>query len=239
MEGNSPDRSLSRRQEKNLLNAASAAARTRFENPDRIGCPDSRTLSLLARRHPSVEASPDLIDHIGTCSPCFIEYSQIRTAHKLRVRISYTLVSVAAVVVLAIAVARTFNLLGGSAASNREQIASAPQPTTDFVLDLRMVGQTRSDVPESSGQGATSRLPRQKLSLSVYLPVGSEEGTYQVSLVDPSEKTLRTATSEARFRDFVQVLRVNLNLTGLSPGPYKLRIRRSDAPWNAYPVLLQ
>ena len=159
MESNSPYRSLSRRQEKNLLNAAAAAARTRFENPDRIGCPDSRTLSLLARRHPSVEESPDLIDHIGTCSPCFVEYSRLRTAYKLRVRISYTLISVAAVIVLTIAVARTFNLLGGSAASNREQIASAPQPTTtEFVLDLRMAGANEKRCSGKLGSGLNQSL---------------------------------------------------------------------------------
>jgi hypothetical protein len=46
-------------------------ARSGFDNPQRIGCPASQTLKLLARRSPSVAESPDLIDHIATGSPSF------------------------------------------------------------------------------------------------------------------------------------------------------------------------
>jgi hypothetical protein len=75
------------RQEKSLLRIASQIARSGFDNPQRIGCPASQTLKLLAQRSPSVAESPDLIDHIATCSPCFIEYSRYRTAHKRPVAI--------------------------------------------------------------------------------------------------------------------------------------------------------
>jgi hypothetical protein len=77
------------------------------------------------------------------------------------------------------------------------------------------------------------------LSLSIFLPVGSEEGTYDVALVDSSERSLREAEGQARLRNFVQVLPVELNLSDVSPGLYELRIRRAQMPWNAYPVLLE
>ena len=54
MEINDSDKSLTRRQEKNLLKAANAVARSEFANPQREGCPDSETLSLLARRRRSL-----------------------------------------------------------------------------------------------------------------------------------------------------------------------------------------
>src|SRR5882762_9588401 len=97
-----PQGGLSRRQEKNLLKAAAAAARTEFDSPERTGCPESETLNLLARRHSSLVEIVDLIDHIGTCSPCFVEYSRYRASHKRRVGVYYALASVAAVVVLAL-----------------------------------------------------------------------------------------------------------------------------------------
>ena len=96
MQMNDSDKGLSRRQENNLLKAADAVARSEFANPEREGCPGSETLSLLARRRPSLVESADLIDHIGTCSPCFNEYSRCRAAYKRSIRITYALASAAA-----------------------------------------------------------------------------------------------------------------------------------------------
>lgn len=238
MEGNSPYRSLSRRQEKNLLKAADAAARTEFECPGRIGCPDSQTLARLARRHSSVEPSPDLIDHIATCSPCFVEYSRYRAAHKLHVRVSYALASVIAVVVILV-IGRSLYMPNGQPAISQKEIARSPEPFTELVVDLRTWPVFRSDAPERQRDRAPLRFPRTRLSLSIYLPVGSEEGAYEVALVGSSEQTLRTATGQAKLQKFVQVLPVKLNLTDLARGLYELRIRREQTPWNTYPVLLE
>lgn len=108
MEMNETDTVLSRRQEKNLLQVAKAVAQSEFANPQREGCPDSETLNLLARRRPSPAESADLIDHIGTCSPCFDDYSRCRAAYKRAVRFKYALASAAAVVLLAVAVSRSW-----------------------------------------------------------------------------------------------------------------------------------
>src|ERR1700692_1431850 len=118
-----PSRSLSRHQEKNLLKAAAAAARTEFDSPQRNGCPDSETLNLLGRRRSLPVDSADLIDHIGTCSPCFVEYSRYRAAHKRRVRISSALVSAAAVVVLSLAIARSVHIPGGHPSPSPKEIS--------------------------------------------------------------------------------------------------------------------
>lgn len=236
MVGNNPSHSLSRRQEKILLKAAKNAARTEFENPDRVGCPNSKTLGLLARRHPAVDASPDLIGHIATCSPCFVEYSQLRSAHKLRVRVSYTLASLAAVLILTVAITRFTESPVGQPAISQKQMSGSREPSLQLVLDLRMRGQTRSDQP---GGDARIRVPRRSLSLSIYLPVGSEKGDYEVALVDPSEQVLRNENGTAEFRDFIAVLAVRMDLTGLPRGPYQVRIRRLKGPGNVYPLWLE
>ncbi len=238
MEENSPFRSLSRRQEKNLLRAVDAAARSEFQSPERIGCPEARTLKLMAHRDSTFEPSADLIDHIATCSPCFIEYSRIRTAHQIRVRASYVVLSVAVITVLLV-IGRSLDTPFGRPAVSQNETARSPEPLKELVVDLRTWGTFRSDAPEIQRRRDPLRFPRARLSLSIYLPIGSEEGAYDVALVDSSERSLRGAAGEARLRNFVQVLSVELNLSDVSPGLYELRIRRVHLPWNTYPVLLE
>ncbi len=238
MEENSPYRSLSRQQEKNLLRAVDAAARSEFHCPERIGCPEARILKLMARRDSTFEPSADLIDHIATCSPCFIEYSRIRAAHQFRVRASYAVLSVAVITILLV-IGRSLYMPFGRPATSQNETARLPEPLKELVVDLRTWGVFRSDAPETQRDRQPLRFPRARLSLSFYLPVGSEEGTYDIAFVDSSERSLRKATGEASLRNFVQVLPVELDLSGVSPGLYELRIRRAQMPWNAYPVLLE
>lgn len=238
MEENSPYRSLSRRQEKNLLKAAAAATRTGFQCPERSGCPDPRILTLLARRDSTMEPSPDLVDHIATCSPCFIEYSRIRATHRLRVRVSYAFISVAVIIGL-VAIGRSVHMPFGQPTISQKKTTRWPERRAELVVDLRMWGTFRSDAPETQRVQAPLRFPRARLSLSIYLPVGSEAGPYDVALVDSSERSLRKTTGETRLHSFVQVLPVEMNLSDVSPGLYELRIRRAQTPWNAYPVVLE
>ena len=240
MQMNDSDKGLSRRQEKNLLKAADVVARTEFANPEREGCPGSETLSLLARRRPSLAESADLIDHIGTCSPCFNEYSRCRAAYKRSIRITYALASAAAVTLLAVTISRSWQSPGGHPAAPPTTVArSTEEDLTPLVLDLRMMGVSRSDNPGRPGDGQPPRLPRGRLSLSILLPIGSEDGIYDVALLGSSRQPLLTATGSAKLQDFVEVLPITFNLADLAPGPYELRIRRAQTPWNVYPILLE
>lgn len=239
MEMNEPDRFLSRRQERNLLKAANAVARSEFANPRREGCPDSETLNRLARRRLSLEESGDLTDHIATCSPCFIEYSRYRAVYKWGIRAAYVLASAAAVLLVVVAISRNFPR--GIPATPPTTVARAPTTTGQAiprVLDLRMRGDSRSDTPNGPADGDPPRLPREQLLLSILLPIGSEDGVYDVALVSSSGQPIRTATGTSKLQDFVQVLPVTSDLSGLTPGRYELRIRRARTPWNSYPLLL-
>jgi len=240
MEMNEPDRFLSRRQERDLLKAANAVARSEFANPRREGCPASETLNRLARRRLSLEESGDLTDHIATCSPCFIEYSRYRTVYKWGVRAAYVLASAAAVLLVAVAISR--DSPRGLPATPPTTVARGPIPTgqaSPRVLDLRMRGDSRSDTPIGRADGDPPRLPREQLLLSIYLPLGSEDGVYDVALVSSSGQSIRTATGTSKLQDFVQVLPVTFDLSGLPPGRYELHIRRAQTPWNTYPLLLE
>ncbi len=242
MEMDNPYRSLSRCQEKNLLKAAAAAARTEFDSPQRTGCPDSETLTLLARRHSSLVVLPDLIDHIGTCSPCFVEYSRYRAVYKRHVRVYYALASAAAVIVLSLVIARSMHIPRGHLSPSPKEIARSEvqgNQVTALVLDLRMKGTSRSDTPNRQADDAPPRLPRTSLSLSIQLPIGSEDGVYDVALINSAGQSVLETRGKAKLQSFVEVLPVEVNLTDLAPGLYQLRLRRTQAQWSSYSILLE
>jgi hypothetical protein len=240
MEMKDPSRSLSRRQEKNLLKAADALARTEFDTPVRTDCPGSRALTLLARRDPSLPATSDLIDHIGTCSPCFIEYSAHREAYKRRVRTGYALAAgaIAAVVCLAVAlflrapIEQWFR--GKEIAGLRDQ----KHPFKKVVLDLRMKGAIRGD-GAGEFQGPTPRLPRARLAITIQLPVGSEDGVYDIAIANSTGQMIVQSRGEATFQNFIEILPLTVDLTDLSPGRYELRLRRAQTEWSSYSVVLE
>jgi hypothetical protein len=234
MEMSDPHRSLSRREEKSLLRIAAAATRSEFGIPERTGCPHSETLKSLAGRQPSPPETPDLIDHIGTCSPCFIEYSRYRTIHKHRVRILYAL-ACAGVLLVCFTAVRSLHTPIGRPSPPGTEIASSQE----LVLDLRMKGVSRSDNPDKQGDGTIPRLPRTRLSLSIQLPVGSEDGTYDVALVNSLGQSVVEARGEAKLQSFVEVLPVQVNLADLAPGLYQLRLRRAQTHWSSYLVVIE
>jgi hypothetical protein len=102
-----------------------------------------------------------------------------------------------------------------------------------------MKGTSRSDNPGRQGDGAPARLPRTKLSLSIQLPIGSEDGIYELALISSSGQAVLETTREAKHQNFVEVLPVELNLSGFAPGPYELRLRRTQTQWNTYSILLE
>jgi hypothetical protein len=237
MEMNGPGKGFSRRQEKSLLRIAAQITRSAFDSPQRIGCPKSQTLKLLAQRSPSAGESPDLIDHIATCSPCFIEYSRYRTAHKRRVAILFSIAS-SALLALCFLLVRARILPTGQTPALQGEAARGAAPL-ERVLDLRLSGIPRGEAPEAK-DGQIPRLPRGRLTLSVYLPTGSESGIYEIALANAAGESLVTGSGEAMLQNYIQVLPVSLDLTKFPAGRYELRIRGGPAvQWNSYVIVIE
>jgi hypothetical protein len=108
-----------------------------------------------------------------------------------------------------------------------------------LVLDLRAKSVSRGDTPDKQGEGTTPRLPRTRLSLSIQLPIGSEDGIYDVALVSSVGQLLLEARGEAKLQNFVEVLPVQVNLADLAPGLYQLRLRRAQTQGSSYSVVLE
>jgi hypothetical protein len=68
--------------EKRFLKVLSRGLREQFPNPTRSGCPPADVLERIAGREiPLSEAEPWL-DHLTSCSPCYIDFCKFRAAHR-------------------------------------------------------------------------------------------------------------------------------------------------------------
>ena len=105
------------------------------------------------------------------------------------------------------------------------------------ILDLRNRSVTRG--AEAAPNNAPLELPRGHLALSIYLPIGTEPGEFEVDIIQKPDSPLLTASGSANLRDHITVLEVKLDLTGLAPGLYLLAIREKGWSWNYYPAILR
>ncbi len=105
------------------------------------------------------------------------------------------------------------------------------------ILDLRNRSATRG--AEAPPNNAPLELPRGRLALSIYLPIGTEPGEFEIELIQKPENPILTASGSANLRDHITVLDVKLDLTGLTPGLYLLAVRERGWSWNYYPVIIR
>ena len=242
---NERDESFSPEEEKKILEAAQDAARTEFDFPPRIGCPKSTTLRRLARRDPSLPDTPDLVDHIGTCSPCFIEYSRYRDEHKHRPRHMYAIACAAGVIVVLITATVLLRSPERSTVPPTETAGSQPPsnpmakaPTLPIAmsLDLAVFSPTRSDIAQ---RPKMIQLPAKSLTLTLRLPLSMEPGAYRIQLRGPRGATPIDMLSVGRTDQGVTSLDLNLNLSMVPPGPYTLMLRPPGLGWRSYPVVIE
>lgn len=213
-------------------------------NPTREGCPPRETLIALARRQ--VPIGDPLWEHLSNCSPCYREMRSIQQAEGIRPAeersASRSWWPAAAAAVLVVAAGLVAWLVYGSRqpaaspATAPEQIVADAEPV-EVTLDLRKYSVTRSDAPAEDLPPLV--LPRAKVKLTLLLPVGSEEGEYEVRIVDRGEGMLASATEQAETRSGVTRLKVGLTLVRSDHGAGQIELRRVSEEWQRYAVTLR
>jgi len=204
-----------------------------FPNPERVGCPDAETLAGMSRR--IIQMTQEQLHHVTHCSPCFQTFLAIRQEMRQRrvVRIRIAAVACAAALVLGAVI----YWAGVVRPTPPAQIATVTTPAT---LDLRPLTQNRG--LEQGGTNAPKTplvLPRKHLRLTLYFPVGSDEGQYALQLLDGQLRTLLKQDVTATFRDHIVTAVAELDLSSLSAGLHTLAIRKSGDEWRTYSVVLQ
>jgi hypothetical protein len=199
-------------------------------NPDREGCPTDEVLRALALKERLI--SDPGYEHLAQCSPCYRTFRQFQA--ELGTAVSKPgnqwrwLVAAAAVVLLLAASAWLWNsLIQRTPAMNESREIHAQ-------MDLRTYAVERSEANSPKARPLVAQ--RAKLVLTILLPVGSEAGTYELQVMDSELRSQSNSLGEAQIENQVTTLRTLMDLRALSPGEYKLAIRRRGQDWSLFPL---
>lgn len=209
-------------EEKRVLNLLARGLSREFPNPQRVGCPGPAILRSIALHKLTLSEAESWLDHLSSCSPCFTEFSEIRKEASRRERTLMWLVA-AAMVLLAV--------------TGWVWVRSRPsgQTAAVVILDLRGRAAVRGGNPPHSSQPPLE-VPRNATTLNLELPIGSNEGAYDVALLSNSGAELFRTSATAKLEDHVVILRADVDLAGISPGLYFLGLRRPGLEWLRFPI---
>ena len=111
------------------------------------------------------------------------------------------------------------------------------QTAAVVVLDLRGRSTARGENPSETSQPPLE-VPRSAKSLNLELPIGSNEGVYDVALLNPSGTELFRTSATATLEDHIVVLQANVDFAGVSPGSYFLGVRQPGLEWTRFSIRL-
>ena len=224
-EANLNARGYSVEDEKRILDALGRGLLKEFPNPERSECPGPGVLKRIAFRTLPLQEAEKWLDHLGSCSPCYKDFSELRKVREVQRR--RTLLAIAASILVAVSIA-------GWVLVRRHNETVVPQAA---VIDLRNRSVSRSPEPNPGEQPLELR--RGFSQLNIYLPLGSPEGAYEVRIVTTSGDSLLNTGGLARLNDGVTSLRVRGEVISARPGPYSLQIRKPPSEWSSYPLVLR
>jgi hypothetical protein len=209
--------------DKRLLDILRQGLATEFPNPERIGCPGNALLKGIAQGRVSLTEAEPWLDHLGSCSPCFQEFKELRGQSAIQRRRVLAWVATAAVLLF---------VVGGWLWVRARHSVEA---TDVAVIDLRERSLTRGQSQSETGQ-APLEIPRSAKHLVLDLPIGSKEGPYDVGLLTDTGDQILLATGMAEQHDHIMGLRVDVDLTSIPSGEYSLGVRQPSLQWTRFPI---
>jgi hypothetical protein len=224
-----PNNSLSKNEEERLVEAGQRVLLDgAYPNPERVGCPGSRVLKAIAERTMDLRQAQEWALHLGSCSPCFVEYSAFRKQAERRKTLELVLACVALLLVI-----------GGAGWLWEAKVGhkTSEQPQA-IALDLRNWVVLRGDQTPSANSGPI-QLPRGRLNLTISLPSGSAVGSYEVQVSTEAGKPLVNATGDAAIEDGFTVLKVRVDFSKIDPGNYLLDIGQPGMERRYYPLVMK
>jgi hypothetical protein len=218
-----PIRLLSREEEKQLLEAGEEVLIEEFSNPDQLGCPGSAVLRLLVlhSRRLGLAERERILDHMTCCSACFREFNIV--SRQVRHRRQLAVFGLCAAVCLAVGLTLWYRLQPPwqtpkpkETIVQQEPPSPQPQlpPTPPRKLAYQLVSIDLSDrsvargedTPSSKAKSHDPQIPRGRLELRIHLPLGTEEGQYEVHIYGKQKRPLVTAKGQVRLQDRKDIL---------------------------------
>ena len=252
---------LTRREDRALLKALRELFLNQFPNPERKDCPGSPALEAIATKR--ISMVDPVHDHVGSCSPCFGELTQMRDSLQRRKLVwAFGTASTAVLVIAALltyfGTPRIGNMVRPNAGQIESPVRPADQPGAPILpeasrptqsppkpqyelatLDLRDASATRNIAPPGT-TAPRLEIPRGLLALTVQLPVGSEAGSYEVELRRPDQSTVAVATGgQATIGTGSTTMLIHIDTSSISVGEYDFAWRRAEFSWRNYPILIR
>jgi hypothetical protein len=200
-------------------------------NPERKGCPTDEMLRALANRERPI-TDPGY-EHLAQCSPCYRSFRRIqeegRVATSTHSSRGWRWVAAAAVLLLAVASVWLMWMRGG--------IPDGGTPEIRAQMDLRQYAVDRGEASLSMQRPLVAA--RARLDLTILLPVGSEAGSYELQVMDSELRSQSASHGEAKIENYLTRLHTRIDLRNLSPGEYRLAIRRKGEDWSFFPLRIK
>ena len=190
----------------------------------------------MARRQVPLSEVGERAAHVATCSPCLGEYFAAREKWKRRRRQFTAILATAAGLGLAVVGASLLRSPAPVPPPPAPSVAEqhAPEAVQLATLDLRPLEPVRGD---SDTRIAVPVLDRANLRLTILLPVGSEEGTYEYEIRDEQDSPQIRGTAVAAIRNYITTVEKTVDLRPLNPGSFTWAIRPAgQGSWHTYPV---
>jgi len=165
------------------------------------------------------------LDHLGSCSPCYSDFSEFRKSHELRKK--RTLLAIAASILVVAGIA-------GWVLLQRHNETLVAQTA---VLDLTNRSLPRGTEPNPAEPPLT--VSRAATHWNILLPFGSNDGPYDIRLLAGSGELLVSTKADAKLTDGVAVIQISVDLSSRSPGQCVLRLTRNGAQESSYVVELR
>jgi hypothetical protein len=228
------DKELNRRDEQRLIKIATEAIASDFENPKRFACPDAAVLIAIAHRDLSTPDAEDIVDHIATCGPCFEQYSRERHS-LLRLRGGVALACAA----VAIAAGLAWHFMSPHHGPGGQGVQEAFGPALPATLDLRNSATERSGEARPMPEPEVPHLKRSLLKLTMELPLGTEDGAYEIQFRTSQDQSAANSTGNVVWDGAAETLTTVVDLRKLAPGQYTLALRARGSSWRAYRIFLE
>jgi hypothetical protein len=221
--------------------------REAFPNPDRIGCPDHAALGALAGHRPHTRAEQDVVEHVTCCSPCFIEYEELVQRRRARHRVKVLAACASAAILVSATIWLASHWDRTSPIGQKPEVAkSSPGPTASepapevAVLDFQNEHRYRggNPPPPSAGGRQKYQLPPRRLALTIYLPIGNEEGNYEIAFLNSTGEVVFSRSVEGWLRKHVLTIQLSVDLRSLPTGQYIFRLARNGFQLEEYPLAI-
>lgn len=218
-------RGYSARHERRLLDALGRGLLREFPNPGRTGCPGPDVLRKIAFRTMPLGEAEKWLDHFGSCSPCYSDFSEFRRVYESRRKRTFLAIAASILVVVGFA---------GWVLLQRHNEGLVAQTA---VLDLRNRSVPRGAEPNPDEPPLV--VSRGATHWNIYLPLGSSEGPYDVRVVNLSGESVFSTSSVAVFSAGIASIQAQVKLSSVSRSEYVLQIRRAGSEWSSYSLLVR